>query len=97
MGEVANRTEGAMCVAPTRFTRVGDDDRWKNEGVWEENEAEEEAKAEMTAPDEDDDKNPPDGVMDRWKALDTGRTEPLERLLEDVVAIMVSRERRLEK
>lgn len=86
-----------MCVAPTRFTRVGDDDRWKNEGVWEENEAEEEAKAETMAPDEDGDEKRPDGEMDRWKALDTGKTGPLERLLEDVVAIRVSRERKLEK
>lgn len=45
MGDVANRTDGAIGDDPTRLTLVGEDDRCKKEADWDEKEAEDEAKA----------------------------------------------------
>ncbi|GAB4842119.1 hypothetical protein Ancab_012077 [Ancistrocladus abbreviatus] len=68
-----------------KFTRVGDDDRWKRLEHRDEKDEHEEAKGEE---DEiDDEQNLPEGERERWRAVDLFRDE--------VAAIVVTVEREM--
>ena len=82
--------------------RVGEAERWKNpvepEEKLEVDEAKADAAAAAAAESDPEEQNLPDGDVDLWKALVTGRTGPLDLALEDVVIVVaLGREKAQEK